>query len=132
VAAALAVAVVLVAGVVAWAVSHPPARHQQPPSLVADRPAARASLPSASKPSARVRRFVPARALARPAPLAEARVEAPRLEPLPLVREAPAATYGTRVSFLASPALAAGQARREGKLVLLLHLSGNLEEARFT
>jgi hypothetical protein len=41
-------------------------------------------------------------------------------------------TYGTSVAFLCSPARAARQARNEEKLLFLLHISGNFEEARFT
>lgn len=44
----------------------------------------------------------------------------------------PTDTYGTRVAFARTPAEAAGRAGREGKLLFLLHVSGNFEEARFT
>jgi hypothetical protein len=37
-----------------------------------------------------------------------------------------------RVRLLVSPDQAARQARREGKLLFLLHLSGHLENAEFT
>jgi hypothetical protein len=42
------------------------------------------------------------------------------------------ATYGTSVHFLNSQAAAARQARADKKLLFLLHVSGNFEEARFT
>ena len=41
-------------------------------------------------------------------------------------------TYGTAVAFVRNPAEAARIAREERKLTFLLHLSGDLEEARFT
>jgi hypothetical protein len=41
-------------------------------------------------------------------------------------------TYGTQVSFLSNPADAARRAAKEHKLLFVLHLSGNFEEARFT
>jgi hypothetical protein len=41
-------------------------------------------------------------------------------------------TYGTSVAFLATPAEAARQARREQKLLFVLHISGNFEDSRFT
>ena len=129
---ALAVAVLLVTGVVAWAVSHPPARPQQQASASAARTAREV------KPRARVKRSLPVAAAAPARPVLEPAPTRPvaDLTPLPLAapaRKTPAAeTYGTRIRFLANPTLAAGQARREGKLLFLLHLSGNLEEACFT
>jgi hypothetical protein len=41
-------------------------------------------------------------------------------------------TYDTQVPFLSSPADAAQQALKEHKLLFLLHLSGNFEDAKFT
>ena len=41
-------------------------------------------------------------------------------------------TYGTQVSFLSNPADAARRAAKERKLLFVLHLSGNFEDARFT
>ena len=43
-----------------------------------------------------------------------------------------AETYGTAVPFTATPAQAARQARRAGKLLLLLHVAGNFEDSCFT
>ena len=40
--------------------------------------------------------------------------------------------HGTSVEFLDTPAEAAKQARKEGKLVFVLHVSGNFEDPRFT
>jgi hypothetical protein len=41
-------------------------------------------------------------------------------------------TYGTKVQFVSNPSTAAGQARRDHKLLFVLHLSGNFEDAQFT
>jgi len=40
--------------------------------------------------------------------------------------------HGTTIDFLDSPKDAAVQARKEGKLVFVLHVSGNFEDPRFT
>ena len=40
--------------------------------------------------------------------------------------------HGTSVEFLDTPAEAAKQARKEAKLVFVLHVSGNFEDPRFT
>ena len=56
-------------------------------------------------------------------------------KPAPPAAPAEAATcgsYGTTVEFLDSPAEAAKQAKKEGKLVFVLHVSGNFEDPRFT
>jgi hypothetical protein len=41
-------------------------------------------------------------------------------------------TYGTAIRFSSRPAEAARKAKQEGKLLFLLHLSGNFEDAKFT
>jgi hypothetical protein len=41
-------------------------------------------------------------------------------------------SYGTQIDFLASPTEAAKQAKKEGKLVFILHVSGNFEDSKFT
>jgi hypothetical protein len=41
-------------------------------------------------------------------------------------------SYGTAVEFLSRPAEAARQALREDKLLFVLHVSGNFEDAKFT
>jgi hypothetical protein len=49
--------------------------------------------------------------------------------------EAPAPTcgkHGTTIEFVATPSEAATQARKEGKLVFVLHVSGHFEDPRFT
>ena len=40
--------------------------------------------------------------------------------------------HGTSVDFLATPKDAAEQAKKEEKLVLVLHVSGHFEDPRFT
>lgn len=40
--------------------------------------------------------------------------------------------YGTSVDFVDSPKEAAAQAKKVGKLVFVLHVSGNFEDPRFT
>jgi len=41
-------------------------------------------------------------------------------------------SFGTSVEFLDTPSDAAAQAKKEGKLVFVLHVSGNFEDPRFT
>jgi hypothetical protein len=50
----------------------------------------------------------------------------------PGTAEPSCATYGTSVHFLSNQAEAARQARADQKLLFVLHVSGNFEEARFT
>lgn len=61
------------------------------------------------------------------------RIPEPALPPALIcpVRRAPQ-NYGTRVAFLSSPAVAARQAQEEGKLLFVLHVSGNFEDSTFT
>jgi hypothetical protein len=40
--------------------------------------------------------------------------------------------FGTKVDFVDSPKEAAAQAKKEEKLVFVLHVSGNFEDPRFT
>ena len=40
--------------------------------------------------------------------------------------------FGTPVEFMSSPSEAAKWAKKEGKLVFVLHVSGNFEDPRFT
>jgi hypothetical protein len=54
-----------------------------------------------------------------------------------LVKEVPAApatcgSHGTSVDFLDTPSEAAKEAKKAGKLVFVLHVSGNFEDPRFT
>jgi len=41
-------------------------------------------------------------------------------------------SFGTQVEFVDTPSEAARQARKEQKLVFVLHVSGNFEDPRFT
>ena len=42
------------------------------------------------------------------------------------------ASFGTSVEFVSTPSAAAAQAKKEQKLVFVLHVSGNFEDPRFT
>lgn len=46
--------------------------------------------------------------------------------------EAACGNHGTSVEFLDSPSEAAARAKKEQKLVFVLHVSGNFEDPRFT
>jgi hypothetical protein len=50
----------------------------------------------------------------------------------PAKAEAPCGDYGTSVHFEDSPAGAARQAKKDEKLVLVLHVSGHFENPEFT
>jgi hypothetical protein len=41
-------------------------------------------------------------------------------------------SHGTAIDFVATPGEAAKQAKKEGKLVFVLHVSGHFEDPRFT
>lgn len=41
-------------------------------------------------------------------------------------------SHGTTIDFVDTPRDAAAQAKKEGKLVFVLHVSGNFEDPRFT
>jgi hypothetical protein len=41
-------------------------------------------------------------------------------------------SYGTQIEFTDSPSEAAKKAKKEGKLVFILHVSGHFEDPRFT
>ena len=41
-------------------------------------------------------------------------------------------SHGTTIDFLDTPQEASKQAKKEGKLVFVLHVSGNFENPRFT
>ena len=47
-------------------------------------------------------------------------------------KESTCASHGTAVDFLDTPSEAAKQAKKDGKLVFVLHVSGNFEDPRFT
>ena len=46
--------------------------------------------------------------------------------------ESETACYGTKVEFLDTPKEAATLAKKQEKLVFVLHVSGNFEDPRFT
>jgi hypothetical protein len=58
--------------------------------------------------------------------------EPPTLEPETAEPESACQTDGTAVKFVKSPTEAMSRARREDRLVCVLHLSGNLEDDGFT
>lgn len=131
--AAAAVAFTVVAGIAAWIVTHP--GRSAPPSVAAAPPPVQVDamplLVSAPRPTGDDMRL--SAKTVTPAPLP--RPERVRLIdlPAPLSPAKPAyETYGTSVHFLSNPAEAAAQARREKKLLFVLHVSGNFEESCFT
>jgi hypothetical protein len=90
-------------------------------------------LPARSVGSGQVARAEP------PAPAAPEHPAPPLLlpaDPPPPPSPAPAApaceTFGTSVHFAVSPAAAEKQAAQEGKLLFLLHVSGDFEDDAFT
>src|SRR5262245_50757513 len=135
-------AVLLVVGAVAWASTHPGARKPAPApaaptpeEVAAPQPAAPAEpARAAARPKAEPEAFASAPPRARrvavkpPAPPPPA---APQPKP---AAEAPASgeKYGTAVTLLANPAEASRRADKEGKLLLVLHVSGNFEDECFT
>jgi hypothetical protein len=60
--------------------------------------------------------------------------EPPKVDPLSdLTKKAEGCgSFGTSVEFQESPSAAAKQAKKEQKLVFVLHVSGNFEDPRFT
>lgn len=55
------------------------------------------------------------------------------LKPIvPQKAEATCGSHGTRVEFVDTPSEAAKIAKKEQKLVFVLHVSGNFEDPRFT
>jgi hypothetical protein len=50
----------------------------------------------------------------------------------PKKEQATCGSHGTRVEFFDTPSEAAKVARKEQKLVFVLHVSGNFEDPRFT
>jgi hypothetical protein len=140
VSAAVVISFVLVGGIVAWIATHPnkvPRRDTPQTANVA--PAESALRLAASRP---VRDdIVPAVLPAKPresrndsaTPPQPQRVRIAETVPVPPQGAPPKAeTYGTSVLFLGNPAQAAETARREGKLLFVLHVSGNFEDSCFT
>jgi hypothetical protein len=54
------------------------------------------------------------------------------LAPLGARAEDTCGSFGTQVEFVGTPSEAARQAKKEQKLVFVLHVSGNFEDPRFT
>jgi len=50
----------------------------------------------------------------------------------PIAEGATCGEYGTSVKFYSSPSAAATQAKKDQKLVMVLHVSGNFENPDFT
>jgi hypothetical protein len=48
------------------------------------------------------------------------------------VKEGSCGSFGTSVEFVSTPSEAAQQAKKEQKLVFVLHVSGHFEDPRFT
>ena len=55
-----------------------------------------------------------------------------RLLPGPQAEEGGCGSFGTQVKFVSTPSAAAARARKEEKLVFVLHVSGHFENPRFT
>ena len=150
--AASAVGFTLIVSVLAWIVTHP-VKASQPvepsPELAvlasAPAPAVKAETPAPSPvaPAA----FAPAAVT----PVSHVNRQDVVLNRLPLIEEAPpplpppvrepaaeaaapanGETYGTNVLFLNNPAAAAEEARRDDKLLFVMHISGNFEDSCFT
>jgi hypothetical protein len=60
------------------------------------------------------------------------RGEAPPSQIVPDKTEQTCGSYGTQIEFMDSPAEAAKKAKKENKLVFILHVSGNFEDPKFT
>jgi hypothetical protein len=155
VAAAAVPAVLLTVGVAAWAAKQParPAKPAKVPLYVAavdpgpaEGPAADApptppadgpEAPPAAPPEATRDADAGAPAAVAPAvpppPEPAAPTPAPAAAPTPAPAAACSAeTFGTGVDFVSSPAEAYRRAKADGKLVFLLHVSGNFEDSCFT
>jgi hypothetical protein len=140
--AALAISFALIGGIVAWIATHPSKapRRTTPPSsleqleptlLAASQPVRDEIVPAVlpAKPrEVRVDRAAPS--TPPPQPQRIRITEAPPPQP----KNAPpeGETYGTSVLFLGNPVEAAETARRESKLLFVLHVSGNFEDSCFT
>jgi len=48
------------------------------------------------------------------------------------IKESSCGSFGTSVEFVNTPSEAAQQAKKEQKLVFVLHVSGHFEDPRFT
>ena len=67
-----------------------------------------------------------------PPPVTPAAKPAKPIKPAPKKEEASCGDCGTSVEFADTPVEAAAKAKKEQKLVFVLHVSGNFEDPRFT
>src|SRR5262249_121233 len=108
----------------------PPVEQPAPPVMIVARedppapPMAAVEEPPAQEPPAQER---PAQEPAEQKPV-------PPPPPKPVVVKPPrkTETFETSVAFACNPSAAARQAREQQKLLLVLHVSGDFEESRFT
>ena len=56
----------------------------------------------------------------------------PVTRPVPGPKEEGCGSFGTQVQFVSTPSAAAARAKKEEKLVFVLHVSGHFEDPRFT
>jgi hypothetical protein len=135
---AVVVSFALISGIVSWIATHP--------NKVARNVAPLAAAVAAAEPEPRPVAFRPVRddivpavlptkgrairndRATPPTPPQTLRVRITETAPTPPKAE----TYGTSVRFLGNPAQAAETALREGKLLFVLHVSGNFEDPCFT
>lgn len=141
--AAVAVSFALIVGIVAWITTHPsktpPSAAPLPVAIAQTEPAPRRT---ASEPvrddivpavlpvkphEVRVEHAVPP-----PPPSQPQLVRVAETPPLPKSPPPKFETYGTSVQFLGNQTQAAEMARRESKLLFVLHVSGNFEDSCFT
>jgi hypothetical protein len=150
--AASAVGFALIVSVLAWIVTHP-VKASQPPEL-ATTPAVLAAAPEEkTETPAPAPVAPPAFAPAVVTPVSHVNRQDVVLNRIPLIEEAPpplppppretepaaeaaapanGETYGTNVVFMNNPAAASESARRDDKLLFVMHISGNFEDSCFT
>jgi hypothetical protein len=143
IAVAAALTLAIVAGLTAWVCSQPRGDAVEVPAPF-DLPVQVAAAPAVEPPSQQKRTEAPT-----PAPVQTKEPSTEKAEPVsaeptpppaegicPVSIEGPPCdtpqNYGTSIDFLSTPAAAAEQARREGKLMLVLHVAGNFEDSCFT
>ena len=150
--AASAVGFALIVSVLAWIVTHPikasqPPEPAAPSAVLAAAPEEKMETPDPTPVAPPV--FAPA-ALT---PITHVNRQDVVLNHVPLIEEAPpplpppprepepaaegaapanGETYGTNVVFMNNPAAAAESARRDDKLLFVMHISGNFEDSCFT
>lgn len=151
--AASAVGFALIVSVLAWIVTHPVKASQ--PFELATTPTVLAAVPEVeTETPAPAPGAPPAFAPAALTPVSHVNRQDVVLNHVPLIEEAPpplppppprepepaaeaaapanGQTYGTNVVFRNNPAAAAESARRDNKLLFVMHISGNFEDSCFT